>query len=167
MMKKITLLLFLSICVATSLWSQTSENFTKLDEKNSFKDVSFGTSLQKLRGIMKLKDPESGDNPNQYSINNPKYLSIGIYNATYGSAFFTNDKFTTVGLSLSKKYLTYSDYFFYFAGLFGLPNNMEKGYEDHKWTGKNIVIVLSDGEKYVSIMIMSKSTIEKEGSQNF
>lgn len=166
MLKKIFLVLVLIFSTCTSVISQYTETFNKIDAKHSFKDVVFGTSLSVLKTKMGLKNSEFGG-PTQYTINNKKYLSIGIYNAWSGSAIFSNNRLFFVSLSIQcANSVEYNQIVEYFTEIFGQP---EEDDESYKWIGNKLFYNLLYEPKSQSAAIDIRSILVKneQGKDNF
>ena len=80
--RTIALLLITFLFIAKPVHGQLTDTFKKIDLKNSFKDVVFGSKYLDVNKKMKLTKRAGAKNLNRYNVTAQKYLSVGIYKAT-------------------------------------------------------------------------------------
>ena len=164
-LQTILLIILSSICTITK--GQTTEEFNKIDAKYSFKDIVFGTSFSLLKTKMGLKKTGTESSPNQYTITNKKYLSIGEYIAMFGDVVFSKNKLLQVGLNIDlSNGLKFEEILKYFSYLFGEPEYIDEVYW---WQGKKIIYSLQKEMEINSAQICILSNLIKydKGLDNF
>lgn len=167
MHKKLGVALSLLLILCVSANAQTTETFDKIDSKHGFKDIFLGTSYSLLKSKMGLKKVGVEASPNQYTITDKKYLSIGDFIVSRGIAYFSKNKLYDISLDIDlNNALTFEQVLNYLSDLFGVPVYQEGIYW---WLGKKLTYALSEISETNTAQIGITSNIVKfdEAVSNF
>lgn len=152
------------VCLITFLFahSQFTDKFKSIDEKDSFKDIVFGSKLIDISRKMGLIKKEGTNQSNRYNITQRKYLTIGIYGIKNAFTEFTDNKLSMIVFEVPNPCKEVLEYF---TKMFGKPT-FEKAW---LWEGKNLTYALGCdiNTSHALIIITSNSVKLYNGEDNF
>lgn len=160
--------IIINLCFCICVNSQITETFKKIDAKHGFKDIVFGTSYNLLKNKLGLKKSGKEISPSQYIITNKKYLSIGDYNADFGTAYFSKNKLWAIVLAINlDNGKSLEEILNYLTTILGVPDRrLDNSYE---WKGSKLLYSLSysSGTNDANILIKSLIIKSDRGENNF
>lgn len=143
-----------------NVYAQFSETFNLIDKKNGFKDIVFGSSFSEVSKKMGIVKKEN--KPNEYTITQIKYLSVGIYKILNAFTEFNEGRLSLIAFEIPHDYKEVIDYF---TKMFGKPKftNM------WLWEGKNITYAVGAdiNTNHALIAINSNKIPIDDGENNF